>query len=170
VQEIVASQRPVIKAIGNAVYSPHSTQVGYDPAITDGGQIGAQIALQTPRYSWGGTALKIKRSTIDQKQLQAQLAKIERDVALSVKQKFIEGLRGHDEFGIWIEAKNRLSDYLSRVQIQYKGGLAGYSDIFKTKTQLLAAQEMLEKAQEAIALSKISLSDLIGASVDTAVF
>jgi outer membrane protein len=167
-QEAMASQRPQIKAAGSAGYAPHSSRFGYDPAITNGGQVGAQVTLQTPLYSWGTRALRLKRSAVDQKQLEARLARTERDLTASVTQLFIENLQGCEEVLLRIEAINRLSDYLDRVQLQYKGGSAGYSDILKTKTQLASAKEMLRKSQETVALSKISLAELLGTTPDTA--
>jgi outer membrane protein len=167
-QEIIASQRPQIKAAGSAGYAPHSPQIGYDPAITNGGQVSVQVTLQTPLYSWGMRELRLKRGTVDQKQHGAQLARTERDVTASVKQLFIENLRGCEEVLLRIEAITRLSDYLDRVQLQYKGGSAGYSDILKTKTQISSAKEMLRKSQETVTLSKISLAELLGMTPDTA--
>ena len=167
-QERAASQWPQIKVAGSAGYAPHSARSGYDPAITDGGQIGAQVTLRTPLYSWGTRALTLKRGKVDQKQREAQLARTEREVAASVKQLFVENLQGCEEVLLRIEAINRLSEYLDRVQLQYKGGSAGYGDILKTKTQLASAKEMLRKSQETVALSKISLAELLGMTPDTA--
>ena len=160
-QESIASQRPRLKAAGNASYAPHSNRLGYDPAITDGGQIGAQIALQTPLYSWVTPTLKLNHIKADQKQREAYYARIERDLTASVKQLFIEILRGCEEVLLRMEAIGRLSEYLDRVQLQYKGGSAGYGDILKTKNQLSSAKEMLRKSQETVALSKLSLAELI---------
>ena len=167
-EELYASQRPRLKASGNASYAPHSNRLGYDPAITDGGQVGAQIALQTPLYSWGTTTLKLNHIKADQKQREAYYARTERDVTASVKQLYVEILQGRDEVLLRTEAIGRLTEYLERVQLHYKGGLAGYGDILKTKNQLSSEKETLRKTQESLALSKLSLAELMGTDLDTA--
>jgi outer membrane protein TolC len=165
-QALIASQRPGVKASGNLSYAPHSDRFGYDPAITDGGQVGAQIIIQQPLYFGKTRRLQLARDTLEQSLLATQLGISERDLTLAVTRQFIESLADAEEIRLRRVAIERLADYLAWVRLQNAAGAAEYGDILKTRTQLSATQEMLQKAEETAALSKMELAALMGMTLE----
>lgn len=167
-RELSASQKPLVKALTSVSYAPHSDRLGYDPAITNGGQVGALVSVQTPLYTWGANNLSLKRGAFDKNQLKLQRAVIERAVTLSAEQNFIEICRLLEEEKLRGGARERLAEYLDLVRMQNKGGFAGYSDVLKAQTQLAASEETLVKVRESKTLAKLSLAAVMGAPGDTA--
>jgi outer membrane protein TolC len=164
--EQAAARHPQLKATGALLYAPHTGAWGYDPAVTDGGQVNAQISVQQPLNS-RANRLQAQLSELDQRLLESQYTKTERELIISVQQQFLETLRNETEYQLRTETLNRLSEYLDIVRLHHAGGTGGYSDILKTKVQLSNTQEAQFKALTLVRLSKTVLASLIGMPSDT---
>ena len=166
-KELAASQLPQVSAALAANYAPHSDRWGYDPSVTNGGQIGALVSIKHTLYFSSVSNLRRRAAQLDQGQLELQVHRTNRELTRSVEETFTELLRSRDEVELRLQSVARLSDYLDKVKLHFQGGLSGYGDILKTRTKLLTAQETESQATEAYALAKLVMADLIGSRTDT---
>ena len=165
--ELATTKLPQIKIGASSVYAPSSGSLGYDPAISNGGQISGQVIMQQPLYDGGIRGLKSDQLTLDVDRLAKEKRIVERDLIFSVKQTFIEALRTQQEIFLENESVRQLKDYLEIVRRLSKVGNAAYTDVLKTELQLSNAQISSEKAVEEFAVTKYALAELIGSALDT---
>jgi len=57
-EEIATGALPQIKLVADPMLAPATTRFGYDPAVTDGGQISAQLSLTQSLYDAGIRGLR----------------------------------------------------------------------------------------------------------------
>jgi outer membrane protein len=167
--ELSASRLPQIKGVAGTTYAPVPPPFGYDPAISNGGQLNAQIAVQQPLYDGGVRRLKSDQLHMASETLAMEHRRTQRDIVFSVRESFIEALRFQVEVELHRTSITLLQQYLDLVQRLYKGGSGSYTDVLKTELQLLQEDALLKKADESMALSKLSLSELMQMDLDTSV-
>ena len=165
--ELSATKHPQIKLSASSIYAPTSGSFGYDPAISNGGQVAGQVIVQQSLYDGGIRGLKSDQLSIDIDRLAKEKRMAERDLVFSVKQAFIETLRSGQEIALLEESVKELRDYLDIVRRLSKVGRAAYTDVLKTELQLSNAQLSYQKAAEELAIAKYSLAELIGTPLDT---
>jgi outer membrane protein TolC len=166
-RELEKGRLPQLKLNSDVSYAPTSGTFGYDPAITDGGQIGARIALQQSLYDGGVRGLKLSALELEQNSLEKEKLRTIRDLTFAVKALFIEALQSQKKIELQQESVRQLEDYLDIVQRLAKGGGAAHTDMLKTEVQLQAAQRSSQKAREALATVTYALAELMGCPVDT---
>jgi outer membrane protein len=166
-QELEKSRLPQVKFNSDASYAPNSGKFGYDPAITDGGQIGGRIALQQSLYDGGARGLKLSALGLEQSALEKEKLRTVRDLTFAVEGLFIEALQSQKTMEIQEESVRQLQEYLEMVQRLAKGGGAAYTDVLKTEVQLGAARRSSQKAREALATATFGLAELMGCPADT---
>ncbi|MEO8167463.1 MAG: TolC family protein [bacterium] len=167
-RELSSAAYPQIKAAANASYAPLPPPWGYDPALSNGGQVAGQIILNQSLYDGGVRQVKYEQFGFDADRLSKERAKIARDLTFGLKQAFIEALRAQQEILLQQQSVEQLADYLGLVKRLYNGGSAGYTDVLKTDVQLETARLALQKADESLAVAKYSLSEFMGVPVDPA--
>lgn len=167
--ELAAAGLPQVKAIAGALYAPVPPPFGYDPAISNGGQLNGQIAVQQALFDGGVRNLKTDQLRNERRSGEIEHRRIRRDLEFSVKESFIDALRAQMETNLHRASITLLEQYLDLVQRLYKGGGGSYTDVLKTELQLLSEHALLQKATEAAALSRLSLSAAINAPIDSSV-
>jgi outer membrane protein TolC len=165
--ELSTTKLPQIKLGASTIYAPSSGSFGYDPAISNGGQVAGQVIVQQSIYDGGIRGLKSDQLSLDINRLENEKRIAERDIVFSVQQAFIETLRSGQEIILQEESVRQLSDYLDIVRRLSKVGNAAYTDVLKTELQLSNAQLSYQKAIEEFAVAKYSLAELIGTPLDT---
>jgi outer membrane protein len=166
--ELTTTKLPQIKFGASSIYAPSSGSLGYDPALSNGGQLAGQVIVQQSLYDGGIRRLKSDQLSLDVDRLAKEKRMTERDLVFSVKQAFVETLRAEQELGLQEESVRQLSEYLNIVRRLSKVGSAAYTDVLKTELQLSNAQLSYQKATEEFAVAKYSLAELIGTPLDTA--
>jgi outer membrane protein TolC len=166
--ELSTTKLPQIKLGASSIYAPSSGSLGYDPAISNGGQVSGQVIVQQSLYDGGIRGLKSDQVSLDIDRLHKEKRIAERDLVFSVKQAFIEVLRARQEIILQEESVRQLSEYLEIVRRLSKVGSAAYTDVLKTELQLSNAQISSQKATEEFSVAKYSLAELIGTQLDTA--
>jgi outer membrane protein len=166
-EELATTRLPQLKINSEVSYAPNSGTFGYDPAITDGGQIGGRISIEQPLYDAGVRNLKSGQLTAEHESLMKEKQLSERDLVATVDGYFIEALRSQREIDLERESARQLKDYLDLVERLAKGGGSSYTDVLKTRVQLQSAERSLQKAQESLATSKYALAEFLGGSIDT---
>ena len=179
--ELLTTVLPQIQAVIDGIYLPVPPRYGYDPAITDGGEVRGLVAVRQSVYDSGVRSLKSDQFSLDIDRLgserrladiisflpDATLAAL--DLALAVKLAFFESLRSRAEVELQRESVDQLGAYLSLLRRLYSGGSAGATDILKTEIQASGARLALAKAREASAGALIALEEAMGVPPDTSV-
>ena len=165
--ELSTTKLPQIKIGANSIYAPSSGSFGYDPAISNGGQVAGQVIVQQSIYDGGVRGLKSDQLSLDIDRLAKEKRIAERDLVFSVKQAFVEALRSGQELVLQEESMHQLKEYLDIVRRLSTVGSAAYTDVLKTELQLSNAQLAYQKAAEEFAVAKYSLAELIGTPLDT---
>jgi outer membrane protein len=163
----VATSYPQVHFGGAARTDPTFGRYGYDPIITDFGEIDAQIVAEQMLYGGGIFHLQLKQTKLDIENLGIARKITERDVVFDVTQSFVEVLRAREEVALDRESLAQLDDYLSVVQDLYRSGRVGYTDVLKTRIQLAAARTSLQSAIETFALARLELSQIVRGTADT---
>lgn len=166
-EELKTTALPQLKGVASASYVPQPPTFGYDPAISNGGQVAGQIVLQQSLYDAGMRSLKADQVQTDMERLARERRLAQQDLALAVKQAFVEGLRAQEEMDLQRQSVEQLEAYLGLAQRLYKGGTAPYTDLLKTQVQTAASRIALEKAAEALAMSMMAIAELTGIPLDT---
>lgn len=167
-EEADRSARPQVRAEGKALAAPYSGSLGYDPAITDGGQYSAQLGVQGLLFDGGARGLKARQLDTDVERLKIDERRTAREVRLGVAAAFYDLLQSLEESGLQRERIEGLSQYLDLVNRLYHGGGVNYTDVLKTQVSLENARLLLEKEVQAGAAAKLSLAEAMGAPGDTA--
>jgi outer membrane protein len=165
--ELSTTKLPQIKLGASSIYAPSSGSFGYDPALSNGGQVAGQVMVQQSLYDGGIRGLKSDQLSIDIDRLAKEKRIAERDLMFSVKQAFVETLRSEKEIILQEESARQLKDYLDVVRHLSKVGSAAYTDVLKTELQLSNAQLSYQRATEEFSVAKYSLAELIGIPLDT---
>ncbi len=167
-EELSTTRLPQVKLSSEVSYAPASGTHGYDPAITDRGQLGGRIAVQQLLYDAGVRSLRSGQLSTERNALVKEKQITERELVFAVEQLFIEALRSQSEIELEQRSMRQLKDYLELVQQLTKGGQASYTDVLKTQVQLQTAERLLQKAHESLASTKYALAEVMGRAIDTA--
>ncbi|MGD1049385.1 MAG: TolC family protein [Candidatus Krumholzibacteriaceae bacterium] len=159
---------PQVRANGTASAAPTFDRYGYDAAITDHGQLSAQIIAEEKLYDGGIYGLRAQQMQLDLENLGIARKISERDIVFSVKQSFIEILRAREEIALQRRSLSQLTDYYDLVKNLNAAGRVQYTDVLKTGIQLSSANASLERAEEAAVVAKYELSGMMDAAPDTA--
>jgi outer membrane protein TolC len=165
--ELMKTKLPQFKVSSEVSYAPTSGTFGYDPAITDGGQVGGRVSVEQSLYDGGVRNLKSNQLSAEHSALTMEKELGERDLKLTVEQLFIEGLQSQRAIELQSESARQLREYLELVERLSKGGAASYTDVLKTQMQLQSAERSIQKAHESLASVKYALAELMGGAIDT---
>ena len=165
--ELMKTRLPQFKVNSEVSYAPTSGTFGYDPAITDGGQVGGRVSVEQSLYDGGVRNLKSGQLSLEHSTLTKAKELEERDLRFTIEQYFIEGLQSQRAIELQRESARQLKEYLDLVERLSKGGAASYTDVLKTQMQLQSAERSIQKAHESLASAKYFLAELMGGSIDT---
>jgi outer membrane protein TolC len=165
--ELGATALPQVSVKAGASYAPDSRSFGYDPAITDGGQLNGQLAVEQNLYDGGVRRLKSAQLGIDLERLQAEHRLTERDLVAEVKQQFIALLQADRELVLQRQSAGQLQGYFDLVRSMNAGGVVPYTDVLKTQVDLAGAEVAQQKAHAARLGTMLTLESLMGVPADT---
>ncbi len=158
---------PQLKFRSDAIYAPSSQSTGYDPAVTNEGELSAVVAVEQSVYDGGVRGLRSDQLGIEVERSGLEHRVAKRDLVFAVKAAFVEVLRGQLEMALRQESVDQLTEYLAVVQRLVHGGGAAATDELKTRVQLSSAVIDLQKAKAQYANARVFLTELIGTAIDT---
>jgi len=167
-QELATSKYPQVKLGALAIYAPAVNRLGYDPAISNGGEYAAQLFVQQSVYDGGVRALRADQMQVDVEQRRTDIRRSERDIVFAVRQAYVEVLREQRERELEQESVDQLEEYLQLVTRLAKGGTASSTDVLKTEVQIANARLDLQRTDELVETSTIALTEAMGLPPDTA--
>ncbi|MDB5035723.1 MAG: outer rane efflux protein [Chlorobi bacterium] len=168
-RELIRQRLPRVSFHGNATYAPTFPSFGYDPTITSGGQISAQVMIEHLIYDGGQRDLRLNQSGIDIDLIGRSRSLMERDLRLNVALAFNDAMHARDEIALREMNVGQLADYLRLVEAMYAGSLVGFTDVLKTRVRLSDARLALDDAQGAADTARFALAELIGLPFDTSI-
>jgi outer membrane protein len=165
--ELSTTRLPQVKLNAVSLYAPRRGQFGYDPAITDGGQLAGQMVIQQSLYDGGLRSIRSDQLNVEIGQRATERRLTERDVIAAVRLSYIEALRAQREQALQQAGVEQLSDYLDLVKRLTTAGSASATDVLKTQVQLATARAALQKATESAQLAEYTLAEAMGIPTDT---
>ncbi len=165
--ELSTTMLPQFKVGLSTIYAPVSSSFGYDPAITNQGELGAQLFIQQSLYDGGARALRSDQLNLDVRGANIELESVKRDLRYAVTVAFIDVLRYQGEAVLRQENVDQLREYLELVQRRFHGGGASESDVLRTDVELSNAMVALSQAGSSYNAARYALSELLGGAIDT---
>ncbi|HTR98237.1 MAG TPA: TolC family protein [Bacteroidota bacterium] len=167
--ELSTTALPQVQAIMDAIYLPVPPRYGYDPAITDGGEVRGMLSVRQSLYDSGVRGLRMEQADADVERVGHERRQASLDLALAVTQAFTDAIRAHEESALQAESVAELEAYRVLVDRLYHGGSASATDLLRTELQVSTAQVALARAGESEHSAKIALEELIGILPDTSI-
>jgi len=158
---------PRLSIVGNAGYAPASLDFGYDPAVSNGGELGARIVAEQTLYNGGLNGLDIRQASIEKENRTLVYQQQERNLVSSVRQAFISLLLAQREAELRDRSVTRLNEYLDLVERLNESGTVGYTDLLSTRVDLSNAQIEAGKARESVESARFDLVRVMGSQDDT---
>ena len=165
--ELQTTVLPQLQAVIDAIYLPVPPRYGYDPVITNGGEVRGVVAVRQSVYDSGLRSLKSDQFSVDLERLEHERKLAQLDLTLAVKEAFYESLRAGAEVSLQMESVDQLEGYLGLVRRLYSGGSASATDLLKTEIQTSSARLALAKARETSAGAIFALEELMGMPPDS---
>lgn len=161
-QELKSQRLPQLKFKGTLEYAPSSKHLGYDPALTNGGQLGSQLVVEQTLYDGGQRGIKAMKADLQWAQSHHERKLAMLDLRFEVTQAFTEVLRLRSDLEFKQAGIVRLRDYSGLVARMHAGGQAGYTDVLKTRIQVSEAESAARQAAADLQGAEYSLSELLG--------
>jgi outer membrane protein len=165
--EIRSTALPQVKLNAGASYAPWSGRRGYDPAVTEGGQVAGQLVVQESLFDGGVRGLKTDQLSLELNRLSVARRAAERDLVYAVTSLFVEALRAEQEVALQSVSVQQLEDYLDLTTRMMSGGGASRTDVLRTQVQRDNAKLGLSRASQEAALAKLQLAETMGIPGDT---
>lgn len=152
---------------GGAGYAPWSLSFGYDPAVSNGGELGARIIGEQTVYDGGTRSLDIREAGLGVDFQDVAYRQTERDIVFAVRQAFIELLRAQEEQSSLDESAARLSEYVDLAKRLNAAGVVGYTDLLTARIGLTRARTASMTAAQAAMTARYRLVQAMGTPDDT---
>jgi outer membrane protein len=160
---------PIIGYRGSINYAPNSPRFGYDPAITNGGDVTAQVTAEKVLYDGGRLAFAAQQNNLDLTHLQKEIEIEKADVVRAVTEAYIQVVRTGAEVdldsSIFYESV-RIRDLVRRLQA---GGALGETDLLAALSDVNRSQLQLAQANTSEVIARYTLAIAMGEPADTLV-
>lgn len=110
--------------------------VGYDPAVTNGGEFGAQLGASYVLYNGGLKNLQMQKGDLGVLQGTANMRKVQADVLYNTSVAFSFAVKEKRELTVLQQSVEVLKDYLILVREIHASGQGSESDVLNTSVQL----------------------------------
>jgi outer membrane protein len=158
---------PFISLGLNASYAPIPPSFGYDPVISNGGQLAGQVIVRQFLFDGGARNVRGEQLRVEGERATHEHARAEQDLIFEVKTLYFTALRAQRELELRQESVEQLNAYLGLVQRIHAAGNASYTDVLKTEVQLSTARLDLQRSTESVHTARNSLVVLIGCEDDS---
>ncbi|MGA9119515.1 MAG: TolC family protein [Bacteroidota bacterium] len=161
---------PQIGVASHVVAAP-----GYDEAVTNGGEIGAQITASYQLYDGGARSYEIQKAGIGVDQGSLNQDRTRADIIYSVSAAFAAAVKEKRELEVVEQDYRQLGEYLQLVTQLHAAGQGDETDVLKTTVELNNVTIDMEARKTTYANSLMALAQVAGLStvevtdVDTAV-
>ncbi len=162
-RDLISKERwPQLSLAADAGYAPISHTFGYDPAVSNGGELGARIVAEQALYSGGTFGLKLQQQENDLRRQSVTWQQQDRDLVYRVRQAFINTLLAQGILDLRNQRVERLSTYTSLVDRLNKAGTARSVDLLNTEAELGRARIDVITSEQALQSARLDLVRLLG--------
>jgi outer membrane protein len=158
---------PQLRLVGDAGYAPVSLDFGYDPAVSNGGELGARIVAEQTLYSGGLVGLEVKQAETQTVLRSLEWQQQHRDLVFAVRQAFIDLLAAERQHDLSDRSVERLTDYAELVTDLNNSGRVGYTDVLNARVELARGQIDSGTAVQMVNSARLNLNRLLGLPDDT---
>ncbi len=135
---------------------------GYDEAITNGGELGAQIIGSYTIYDGGARSFEMQRGEIGVAQGTMNQNKTKADIVYAVSTAFVAAVKEKREVAIAGKGYDLLRDYLQLVKQLQASGQGSETDVLKTTVDMNNAMIDIDARNVAFKNSLLALSQSTG--------
>jgi outer membrane protein TolC len=144
---------------GDFIYSPASS---YDPAVTNTGELRAQLIGRQHLFDGGGRRAVVRRAEADLVAAGARYRIAEKDLDLEVRSRFAELLNAESEIEARSEGNDRLKSYGTSLKSRLASGQGIAADLLKTEVHQASGEADLVEARRHADEARFGLNDLLG--------
>ena len=113
---------------------------GYDEAVTNGGELGAQVSASYLLYDGGGRSYEIEKGGVSVQQSALGEARTRADIIYSVSVAFESAVKERRALEVAREDSMQLADYLRLVHQLHASGHGSETDVLKTTVDMNSAK------------------------------
>ncbi len=135
---------------------------GYDPAITNGGEFGAQVSGSYTVYDGGAKSLEIRKGGIGVEQGTVNQSRVRADIIYAVSLAYVAAVKEKRELGVAEQEYGSLSDYLKLVHQLHASGQGSETDVLKTTVDLNNARIDIDSRKISYVNSLLALAQAAG--------
>ncbi len=139
---------------------------GYDEAVTNGGELGAQVVGSYTVYDGGARSYEIQKGGIGIDQGTLTMARTRAEIIYSVSSAFALAVKEKRELAVAEESSTELRNYLQLVKQLHASGQGSETDVLKTTVSLNNAIIDINARKSAFANSLLALAQASGVSSD----
>lgn len=165
-EEFGLTNLPLIAASSHALWAP---DFGYDPIVTNGGELAAQIGATMPLYDGGVRSLSLDQSLVDIHRAEGVKNITERDIIFRTKAAYYALLHAENERTVLQQSVAEMQEYSDLTTRLKAGGTADETDVLKTLIQLSDEQILLRENDKEIRGARITLAQVLGGDISTSI-
>jgi outer membrane protein len=160
-EAVQKSYCPQIGVGSHLIFAP-----GYDQAVTNGGEFGAQIMGSYTIYDGGMRSYEIQKGKVGVEQGTVNQNKTRADIIYAVSTAFIAAVKEKRELAISEQGYDLLRNYLQLVKQLQASGQGSETDVLKTTVDLNNAMIDIDARRVAFKNSLLTLSQATGLPVN----
>jgi len=135
---------------------------GYDEAVTNGGELGAQIVGSYTLFDGGARTYEIQKGGVGVAQSTLNVVRTRADIVYSVSVAFANAVKEKRELGVAEQGYSQLNDYLQLVKQLHASGQGSEVDVLKTTVDLNNAAVDIQSRETALVNSLLGLAQASG--------
>lgn len=144
------------------IVSHFTAAPGYDLAVKNGGEFGAQITASYLLYDGGARSYEIQKAGVGADQGSLNQTRTKADITYSVSAAFAAAVKEKRELDVVEQDYSQLKDYLQLVRQLHASGQGNESDVLKTTVELNNARIDVDARKTTYRNSLITLAQVAG--------
>ena len=135
---------------------------GYDQAVTNGGEFGAQVVGSYTLYDGGARSYEVQKGGVGVEQGTLNISRTRADVVYYVSTAYADAVKEKRELAVVEQGCTQLKDYLQLVKQLHASGQGSVTDVLKTTVDLNNAMVDINARRVAYANSLLMLGQAAG--------
>ena len=167
---LLPNGQPLIRPDGNHVFNQYAYFPGMDLDLRLSGTYFAGVSVKQPIFMGGKilSAYRMSRIGRDMAALNSHLIRAE--IIVKIDEAYWLHLKALESKKTALAFKEVVGELLQNVQHAEKSGMKMHSDLLKVQVQMNKAELQLQKADNAIRLSRMNLCQVMGLPLTTEIF
>ena len=158
---------PSIGYKGEVYYAPNTPHFGYDPAMSNGGDVAAQLTAEKLIYDGGRANIASQQNALDLAHLNKEIEIERADVIRAVTEAYVDVVRTSQEVVLdsaTLEESIRTLDLVARLEA---GGASSMSDLLASRSDVNRSTLQLAQSVSAAIVARYSFAIAMGRPADS---